>query len=54
MESKLKYHMNKLNMETEAKLALEKKLEEERNAPNKMEEKANGRELKEKCILHQN
>ncbi|XP_065360060.1 coiled-coil domain-containing protein 186 [Calliphora vicina] len=41
LESKLKYHMNKLNMETEAKLALEKKLEEERNAPNKMEEKAN-------------
>ncbi|XP_013112105.2 coiled-coil domain-containing protein 186 [Stomoxys calcitrans] len=41
LESKLKYHMNKLNMETEAKLALEKKLEEERNAPNKLEEKAN-------------
>ncbi|KAM7358380.1 coiled-coil domain-containing protein 186 [Cochliomyia hominivorax] len=41
LESKLKYHINKLNMETEAKLALEKKLEEERNAPNKMEEKAN-------------
>lgn len=30
-------------METEAKLALEKKLEEERNAPNKSEEKANGK-----------
>ncbi|KAI8120126.1 hypothetical protein FF38_09525 [Lucilia cuprina] len=41
LESKLKYHMNKLNMETEAKLALEKKLEEEKNAPNKLEEKAN-------------
>ncbi|XP_061389535.1 coiled-coil domain-containing protein 186 [Musca vetustissima] len=41
LESKLKYHMNKLNMETEAKLALERKLEEERNAPNKLEEKAN-------------
>lgn len=45
LESKLKYHMNKLTMETEAKMALEKKLEEERNAPNKMEEKANGNYL---------
>ncbi|SPP87068.1 coiled-coil domain-containing protein 186 [Drosophila guanche] len=41
LESKLKYHMNKLNIETEAKAALERKLEEERNAPNKLEEKAN-------------
>ncbi|XP_037933515.1 coiled-coil domain-containing protein 186-like [Teleopsis dalmanni] len=41
LESKLKYHVNKLNLETEAKQALEKKLEEERNAPNKLEEKAN-------------
>ncbi|EDW76917.1 uncharacterized protein Dwil_GK20851 [Drosophila willistoni] len=41
MESKLKYHINKLNMETEAKAVLERKLEEERNAPNKLEEKAN-------------
>uniref|UniRef100_A0A1B0GAS3 Coiled-coil domain-containing protein 186 n=1 Tax=Glossina morsitans morsitans TaxID=37546 RepID=A0A1B0GAS3_GLOMM len=40
LESRLKYQMNKLNMETEAKLALEKKLEEERNAPHKLEEKA--------------
>uniref|UniRef100_A0A1A9X0K9 Coiled-coil domain-containing protein 186 n=1 Tax=Glossina brevipalpis TaxID=37001 RepID=A0A1A9X0K9_9MUSC len=40
LESKMKYQMNKLNMETEAKLALEKKLEEERNAPHKLEEKA--------------
>ena len=43
LESKLKYHMNKLNMEVEAKAALEKKLEEARNAPNKLEEKANGK-----------
>ncbi|XP_001352565.3 coiled-coil domain-containing protein 186 [Drosophila pseudoobscura] len=41
LESKLKYHMNKLSIETEAKAALERKLEEERNAPNKLEEKAN-------------
>ncbi|KAH8257366.1 hypothetical protein KR038_007836 [Drosophila bunnanda] len=42
LESKLKYHINKLGYETEAKAALERKLEEERNAPNKLEEKANG------------
>ncbi|XP_054733573.1 coiled-coil domain-containing protein 186 [Anastrepha obliqua] len=41
LESKLKYHANKLNMEIETRMALEKKLEEERNAPNKLEEKAN-------------
>ncbi|ALC43968.1 CG4925 [Drosophila busckii] len=41
MESKLKYHANKLNIEVEAKAVLERKLEEERNAPNKLEEKAN-------------
>ncbi|XP_030385139.1 coiled-coil domain-containing protein 186 [Scaptodrosophila lebanonensis] len=41
LESKLKYHVNKLNIETEAKAVLERKLEEERNAPNKLEEKAN-------------
>ncbi|KAH8300731.1 hypothetical protein KR059_001173 [Drosophila kikkawai] len=43
LESKLKYHINKLGYEAEAKAALERKLEEERNAPNKLEEKANGR-----------
>jgi len=61
LESKLKYHINKLNIETEAKAVsedylsiiliysslcplkvVERKLEEEKNAPNKMEEKANG------------
>lgn len=61
LESKLKYHINKLGFEAEAKAvslvftkrssvslillhfqALERKLEEERNAPNKLEEKANG------------
>ncbi|KAH8301218.1 hypothetical protein KR018_007953 [Drosophila ironensis] len=41
LESKLKYHINKLNYETEAKAVVERKLEEERNAPNKLEEKAN-------------
>ncbi|XP_016966335.1 coiled-coil domain-containing protein 186 [Drosophila biarmipes] len=41
LESKLKYHINKLNIETEAKAAVERKLEEEKNAPNKLEEKAN-------------
>nr|XP_016941891.2 coiled-coil domain-containing protein 186 [Drosophila suzukii] len=41
LESKLKYHINKLNIETEAKAVVERKLEEEKNAPNKMEEKAN-------------
>ncbi|XP_017036126.1 coiled-coil domain-containing protein 186 [Drosophila kikkawai] len=41
LESKLKYHINKLGYEAEAKAALERKLEEERNAPNKLEEKAN-------------
>ncbi|XP_067643680.1 coiled-coil domain-containing protein 186 [Eurosta solidaginis] len=41
LESKLKYHANKLNIEIESRMALEKKLEEERNAPNKLEEKAN-------------
>ncbi|KAH8259471.1 hypothetical protein KR026_005061 [Drosophila bipectinata] len=43
LESKLKYHINKLNYETEAKAVVERKLEEERNAPNKLEEKANGK-----------
>ncbi|KAH8239719.1 hypothetical protein KR032_007340 [Drosophila birchii] len=60
LESKLKYHINKLGYETEAKAVslsqgashisliflhfqvLERKLEEERNAPNKLEQKANG------------
>ncbi|XP_017081235.1 coiled-coil domain-containing protein 186 [Drosophila eugracilis] len=41
LESKLKYHINKLNIETEAKAVVERKLEEEKNAPNKLEEKAN-------------
>ncbi|KAH8380423.1 hypothetical protein KR009_010663 [Drosophila setifemur] len=41
LESKLKYHINKLNIETEAKAVVERKLEEERHAPNKLEEKAN-------------
>ncbi|XP_004525691.1 coiled-coil domain-containing protein 186 [Ceratitis capitata] len=41
LESKLKYHANKLNIEIESRMALEKKLEEEKNAPNKLEEKAN-------------
>lgn len=67
MESKLKYHANKLHIEVEAKAVglrglslvnyllmllssqnLERKLEEERNAPNKLEEKANGK--KKGCI----
>ena len=42
LESKLKYNINKLNLEVEAKIVLEKKLEEAKNAPNKLEEKANG------------
>ncbi|XP_017011721.3 coiled-coil domain-containing protein 186 [Drosophila takahashii] len=41
LESRLKYHINKLNIETEAKAVVERKLEEEKNAPNKLEEKAN-------------
>ncbi|XP_039485432.1 coiled-coil domain-containing protein 186 [Drosophila santomea] len=41
LESKLKYHINKLNIETEAKAVVERQLEEEKNAPNKLEEKAN-------------
>lgn len=62
LDSKLKYHANKLQIEVEAKAVglvgvshinylvmlsylqnLERKLEEERNAPNKLEEKANGK-----------
>ncbi|KAH8364130.1 hypothetical protein KR084_002811 [Drosophila pseudotakahashii] len=41
LESRLKYHINKLNIETEARAVAERKLEEEKNAPNKLEEKAN-------------